>query len=63
MNFNKFGPVFAQASPLAYLSPTYLTVVIINEVNEKMEKERKQQASTDIKEKHKFYLESRLGHS
>lgn len=50
MNFSKFGPVFAPASPLAYLSPTYLVVVIINEVNEKMEEECKQQASTDIKE-------------
>ena len=61
MNFGKFWPVFAQASPFPYLSPTYLRAIIINEVNEKMEREQKQQASSDIKERHKFYTESRLG--
>lgn len=34
VNVGKFRPVFAQASPLVYLSPTYLTVIVINEVRE-----------------------------
>lgn len=61
MSFGKFWPAFAQASPFPYLSPTYLGAVIINEVKEKMEREQKQRASTNVTERHKFYLESRLG--
>lgn len=60
VNFGKFWPASAQSfSRLHYLSPTYLPILIINEVNEKYG--ARAEAAGRPREAHTVYLESRLG--